>query len=197
MNERDQAAALQRLQAAWQPFLGSKCVHLFVYDGGELPNKFVQPYLEWRRSCEAAAPGACFLEPALTCFEPKVYRALIATAFFAVALSYLRSPDPWTPAVITRMLLTSAGDKVLTFANGLAAARDVVHERLPGQVHEPRRELPGHPGASPLTIAVRAWSHTHLILRWQEPDALAQAAERAGIYVPAHPGREYPQASDL
>lgn len=168
---------------SWAPYLGDDDITLFAFDGKTLPTKFVQPYLNWRRTCEATSPGECFTEPAITCFPPKLHRELICSPFYPVMLDYYRTPDSWCTATIIR-ILTRHALRVLTFADAVVSARETVHVTLPGQVELPRPDGP-HPGA--VVIATRAWNHIHLLMHCGESTPMAKAAERYGIFVPAHP----------
>lgn len=145
----------------WAPFTNDYPVAIFDFDGSTLPAKFVQPYLDWRRDCEATSPGECFTEPALTCFPPKLYRELICSPFYSVALQYLRTPDPWSAAVAHRMQ-TRHGQRVVTFADALASAIECIRVTLPGQHERPSRW-------SAFPVAMRAWNHIHLLMHWLVP----------------------------
>lgn len=166
----------------WAPFTGDHPITIFEFDGETLPDKFVQPYLDWRRNLEAAWPGSCFNEPSMmTCFPPKVYRELISSPFYSVALHHLRTPDPWSAAVVHRAV-TRHTQRVVTFTDFLASAGECVHVVLPNQHGEPNLWQ----RVSAYQIAVRAWNHIHLLMHWLEDTPMARAADRAGIYVPAH-----------
>lgn len=165
----------------WAPFTNDHPIAIFQFDGETLPDKFVQPYLDWRRNNEATWPGSCLQEPAMmTCFAPKIYRELISSPFYSVALHFLRTPDPWSAAVVHRAV-TRHNQRVVTFADFLASANECVQVVLPDQCEMPASR------SSAYQVAVRAWNHIYLLMHWLEDTPMARVATKAGIYRPAHP----------
>jgi hypothetical protein len=121
-------------------------------------------------------------EPSLVCdqFRPKISRTLVQLPYTAAALHFLRAPDPYSAATITR-LLTRHDHHTVTFADALASARELTRIPLPLSRSEWRVNQ-----RSATVIAARAWSHLHLLMNWGEQTPIGIAAEQAGLYVPAH-----------
>ncbi len=154
----------ENLKESWRSF-AEHGVKLGEFDGLNFSPSFVKAM--------RGAPLAPVAIPDV--LAPKLRRVLIQSAHVAAALHFLEPPDPYTAAAVSR-LLTLHDHPVLSYADAVAAARDVIKVAAP---------VPDQRGANADAVASRAWVWLHLVSHWRVQDAIGLAAERAGLYTAA------------